>query len=58
MKTIIIYFTKDKRNFQVIRPSAKFDGQVSKLVHQITKSNLEEGFGYIKNYYSFEIINF
>jgi len=58
MKTIIIYFTEDKKNFQVIRPSAKFDGQVLKLVQQITASNLDKGFGYQKNYYSFEIINY
>lgn len=58
MKTIIIYFTEDKKNFQVIRPTSKFKGQVSELVHQITKSNLEKGFGYQKNYHSFEIINY
>lgn len=58
MKAVIIYFTKDKKNFQVIRPSAKFDGQVLKLVQQVTLSNLEKGFGYQKNYHSFEIIDY
>ena len=53
MKTIVIYFTEDKKNFQVIKPSPKFDGQVSKLVQHITKSG-----GYQKNYHSFEIFNY
>lgn len=58
MKMIIIYFTEDKKNFQVIKPSAKFDGQISKLVQQVTKSNLEKVFWYQKNYHSFEVINY
>lgn len=36
--TIIIYFTEDKKNYQIIRPQTegenKFEGDVSKLVKQ------------------------
>jgi hypothetical protein len=55
--TIIIYFTEDKKNFQIIRPqtegSNKFRGDVFGLVEHLTKSDRESR---IKNYYSFEII--
>lgn len=58
--TIIIYFTEDKRNYQIIHPQTdhkdskhNFDGNVRKLVEQITHSDYDEGF---KNYHSFEII--
>ena len=55
--TIIIYFTEDKKNFQVIRPVTtgkdKFDGNVRKLVEHITCSDHREG---IINYHSFDIL--
>ena len=59
MKTIIIYFTADKKSFQVIRPSAKFDGSVLRLVQHVAKSNLvgQKEFGYRKAYHSFDVID-
>jgi len=58
--TIIIYFTEDKKNYQIIRPQIdhkdrqhNFDGRVNLLVEHITHSCRDDG---IKNYYSFEII--
>lgn len=52
--TIIIYFDEAKENKQVISPTNKFDGQVTKLVEAITCSDLS---GHRKNYHSFETIN-
>jgi hypothetical protein len=52
--TIIIYFDETKKNKQVIHPTNKFDGQVTKLVEAITHSDL---FFQKKNYHSFEIIS-
>ena len=56
--TIIIYFTEDKKNFQVIKPQTegenKFRGDVRSLVEHVTFSTHSDG---IKNYHSFEIIN-
>ena len=58
--TIIIYFTEDKKNFQVIHPKTwgkeprdNFDGNVRLLVEHLTHSDFSEG---IRNYYSFEVI--
>lgn len=55
--TIIIYFTEDKKNFQVIRPQTegtnKFNGDVRKLVEHVTHSDFDQNF---KNFYKFEII--
>jgi hypothetical protein len=54
--TIVIYFTEDKKNYQVIRPKTegkdKFDGNVRLLVEHITHSDFNEG---IRNYHSFQI---
>lgn len=52
--TIIIYFDEKKKNKQVIHPTNKFDGQVSKLVESVTHSDLSS---WRKNYHSFEVIN-
>jgi hypothetical protein len=58
--TVIIYFTEDKKNCQVIHPQTdnkdskhNFDGNVGKLVEHLTHSDHSEG---IKNYHSFEVI--
>jgi hypothetical protein len=55
--TIIIYFTEDKKNYQIIHPKTdgpnKFNGDVNSLVEHITKSDYSSGY---KNYYRFEII--
>lgn len=58
--TIVIYFTEDKKNFQIVRPQTdskdskhNFDGNVRKLVEHITQSNSDE---HIKNYHSFQIL--
>jgi len=58
--TIIIYFTEDKKNYQIIRPQTdhkdrlhNFDNRVNLLVEHITHSCRDDG---IKNYHSFEII--
>ena len=55
--TIIIYFTEDKKNYQIIRPQTegpnKFRGDALGLVEHITKSDRESG---RKNYYSFKIL--
>jgi len=55
--TIIIYFTEDKKNYQIIRPQTegvnRFAGDVRKLVEHVTCSTHSEG---IRNYHSFEII--
>jgi len=55
--TIIIYFTADKKNYQIIRPQTeganRFAGDVRKLVEHVTCSTHSDG---IKNYHSFEII--
>ena len=57
--TIIIYYTQDKKNFQVIRPQMTgenhFRGDVRKLVEHITKSDYEHN-PIIKNYHHFDII--
>jgi hypothetical protein len=55
--TIIIYFTEEKKSYQVIRPKTegenKFSGDVRKLVEHVTHSDYD---GKIRNYHSFEII--
>lgn len=55
--TIIIYFTEDKKNYQVIHPQMegenKFNDNVRSLVEHITHSDYAQNF---KNYYRFEII--
>ena len=59
--TIIIYFTEDKKNYQVIRPQTegpnRFNGNVKALVEHVTKSDLSSDERRIKNFHSFEIIN-
>lgn len=54
---IIIYFTEDKKNYQIIRPKMDgenhFDGDVLKLVEHITHSNFRDG---MRNYHSFEVL--
>ena len=54
---VIIYFTEDKKNYQIIRPQTegpnKFRGDVSGLVEYITKSDRDSG---RRNYHSFEIL--
>lgn len=58
--TIIIYLTEDKKNFHIIRPKTSskeprenFDGNVSKLVEHITKSDYDSG---VRNYYKYEVL--
>jgi len=59
--TIIIYFTEDKKNYQVIRPQTegenKFKGDVLSLVQHVTKSYRDRDGHLIRRYHSFEIIN-
>jgi|WetSurSiteA1Bulk_404760.scaffolds.fasta_scaffold341383_1 hypothetical protein len=57
--TVIIYFTENKKNYQIIHPQTdhkdskhNFDGRVQLLVEHVTHSDRSEG---IKNYHSFEI---
>lgn len=59
MKKVIIYFTEDKRCYQVICPFRQegkdrdllFDGNWRKLVDHVTRSH-----GDVKNYWKFEVI--
>jgi hypothetical protein len=50
--TIVIYFDESKKNFQIVRPTKDFDGNVRKLVEHITHSNHADG---EQNYWKFEI---
>ena len=50
--TIVIYYTEDKKSFQIIKPSKEFDGNVRKLVEHVTRSNHADG---EQNYWRFEI---
>ena len=54
---VIIYFTEDKKNYQIIKPKMdgdnKFNGEVSKLVEHITHSNFSDG---RRNYHSYVVI--
>lgn len=58
--TIIIYFTEDKKNYQIIRPQTegenKFKGDVSKLVEHLTRSHTGYDGHRIKNYHSYIVI--
>ena len=36
MKRLIIYYTADKKSYQVVQPSEKFDGNWAALVQHIT----------------------
>ena len=58
--TIIIYFTEDKKNYQIIRPQTegenKFKGDVSKLVEHLTKSYTTHDGQRIRNYHSYVIL--
>jgi hypothetical protein len=55
--TIIIYFTEDKKNFQIIHPQTegpnKFNGDIIGLVEHITHSDRHDG---IKNYYKYDLL--
>ena len=52
---MIIYFNKEKTNFQVIRPTHLFDGDWKGLADALTNSGKTK-YGEIKNYHSFEIL--
>lgn len=52
---MIIYFNKEKTNFQVIRPSVKFDGDWKGLADAITNSGKTK-YGEVRNYFTFEIL--
>jgi hypothetical protein len=56
--TVIIYFTEDKKNFQVIRPQTegenRFNGDIRRLVEHVIHSDFTENY---KNYHHFEIID-
>ena len=58
--TIIIYFTEDKKNYQIIRPQTegenKFKGDVSKLVEHLTKSYTTHDGQRIRNYHSYVVL--
>jgi len=55
--TIIIYFTEDKKNYQIIHPQTegenKFNGDVLRLVEHITHSDMASN---KRNYYKFEVL--
>ena len=36
MKTLIIYFDSNKKNFQIVKPSEKFQGDYGGLVQGLT----------------------
>lgn len=50
---VTIYFTPDKKNYQIIHPSKDFAGDWKGLVDTVTQS--DELHHEIKNYHSFEI---
>jgi len=39
MKTLIIYFTEDKKSYQIVKPTREFNNDWSGLVQAITKGN-------------------
>jgi len=39
MKTLIIYFTEDKKSYQIVRPTRAFNSDWNGLVQAITKGN-------------------
>jgi hypothetical protein len=45
-KAVVIYFDKDKKSFQIIKPTNKFAGDWEGLVHTVTK----------EAYYRYELI--
>ena len=58
--TIIIYFTEDKKNYQIIRPQTegenRFKGDVLNLVEHITRSYIAHDGRRIKNYHTYEVL--
>lgn len=58
--TIIIYFTEDKKNYQIIRPQTegenRFKGDVLNLVEHLTKSYFTHDGQRIKNYHTYEVL--
>lgn len=52
-KTLIVYFTADRKSFQKITPSDEFGGDWKTLAEAITNSNWREG---RVNYHSFQVI--
>lgn len=55
MKKLIIYFTEDKKNYQTVTPSSKFNNDWKGLVDSITGSFYKDTV-YYKCYFDFEII--
>jgi hypothetical protein len=58
--TIIIYFTEDKKNYQIIRPQTegdnRFQGDVLRLVEYLTRSYTTHDGQRIKNYHTYEVL--